>query len=76
MRLEQLLDVETRAVVHERLDSQTGVHLVNRLANSMKNAVVPEAIKTRPETIILSQAFYNTDEFMEFNWDVLYKLVE
>ncbi len=58
-----------RTVVHERLPSQAGVHFVNILPNSIKNAIMPKAFKTRLKTILITEAFYSIDEFMAYEWE-------
>ena len=58
-----------RTVVYERLPSQAGVHFVNSLPNSIKDAPMPKAFKTRLKICLGIQAFYNTDEFMGHNWE-------
>ncbi|KAG8297946.1 hypothetical protein J6590_025163 [Homalodisca vitripennis] len=49
--------------------SSTGVHFVNRLPNSIKNAQAPKASKTRLKRFLMSKAFYSVDEFLAFNWE-------
>lgn len=60
-----------RTVVHERLPSQTGVHFVNKLPNSIKCASTPKAFKNRLKQILIAEAFYKTDDFMAHNWETL-----
>ncbi|KAG8292762.1 hypothetical protein J6590_031741, partial [Homalodisca vitripennis] len=57
-----------RTVAYERLPSQAGVQFVNKLPNSIKNATMPKAFKTRLKTALISKAFYSTDEFMANDW--------
>ncbi|KAG8308630.1 hypothetical protein J6590_105165 [Homalodisca vitripennis] len=58
-----------RTVVYERLPSQAGVHFLNRLPNSIKDAPTPKALKTRLKRLLVSQAFYNAGEFLAFDWE-------
>ncbi len=58
-----------RTVVFERLPSQAGARFVNKLPNSIKNAVMPKAFKSRLKTALISEAFYSTDEFMAHIWE-------
>ncbi len=58
-----------RTVVHERLPSQAGVQLVNRLPNSINSALEPKAYKTRLKTVLIAEAFYSTDEYMAHDWE-------
>ncbi|KAG8304842.1 hypothetical protein J6590_084813 [Homalodisca vitripennis] len=58
-----------RTVVYEHLPSQAGVHFINRLPNSMKNAETPKASKARLKRFLVSKAFYSVDEFLAFNWE-------
>ncbi|KAG8331846.1 hypothetical protein J6590_032546 [Homalodisca vitripennis] len=60
-----------RTVLFERLPSQAGVLFLNRLPNSIKNAPMPKAFKARLKSTLVANAFYNTDEFMAFNWETL-----
>jgi hypothetical protein len=46
-----------RTVVYEHLPSQRGVHFINRLPNSIKNAPTPKAVKTRLKRCLASAAF-------------------
>ncbi|KAG8278791.1 hypothetical protein J6590_011186 [Homalodisca vitripennis] len=58
-----------RTVVYERLPSQAGVHFLNRLPNSIKDAPTPKALKTRLKHFLVSQPFYNTGEVLVFYWE-------
>ncbi|KAG8265399.1 hypothetical protein J6590_095575 [Homalodisca vitripennis] len=58
-----------RTVVHKRLPSQVGVHLVNRLPNSIKSVPMLKAFKASLKKILIAEAFYNTDEFMTHDWE-------
>ncbi|KAG8252956.1 hypothetical protein J6590_045156 [Homalodisca vitripennis] len=58
-----------RTVVYERLPSQAGVHFVNKLPNSIKNSPTPKVLKTRFKRFLVSQAFYNVDEFLAYDWE-------
>lgn len=58
-----------RTVVYEHLPSQAGVHFLNRLPNSIKNAPTPKVFKTRLKRFLASEAFYNAGEFFAFNWE-------
>ncbi|KAG8315756.1 hypothetical protein J6590_065526 [Homalodisca vitripennis] len=49
--------------------SQAGVHFINRLPNSMKNAQRPRASKTRLKRFLVSNAFYSVDGLLAFNWE-------
>ncbi|KAG8268263.1 hypothetical protein J6590_032120 [Homalodisca vitripennis] len=46
-----------------------GVHFVNKLPNSIKNARTPKVLKTRLKRFLVSQAFYNVDEFLAYDWE-------
>ncbi|KAG8279560.1 hypothetical protein J6590_102193 [Homalodisca vitripennis] len=46
-----------------------GVHFLNRLPNSIKDAATPKALKTRLKRLLVSQAFYNAGEFLAFDWE-------
>ncbi|KAG8313243.1 hypothetical protein J6590_006803 [Homalodisca vitripennis] len=59
-----------RTVVHERLPSQSGAQFVNKLPNFIKSAAMLKAFKTRLKSALLSEAFYNTDEFMAHRFRV------
>ncbi|KAG8286170.1 hypothetical protein J6590_066143 [Homalodisca vitripennis] len=56
-------------VVYERLPSQAGVHFLNRLPNSIKDAPTPKALKSRLKRLLVSHTFYNGSEFLEFDWE-------
>ncbi|KAG8256082.1 hypothetical protein J6590_077103 [Homalodisca vitripennis] len=58
-----------RTVVYERLPAQAGVHFLNRLPDSIKDAPTPKALKTRLKRLLVSQAFYNASEFLAFDWE-------
>ncbi|KAG8337825.1 hypothetical protein J6590_015496 [Homalodisca vitripennis] len=58
-----------RTVVCERLPSQAGVNFLNRLPNSIKTTPTPKAFKARLKRLLVSHAFYNADEFFEFDWE-------
>ncbi len=58
-----------RTVVNERLLSQAGVHLVNKLPNSIRSALMPKAFKLRLKQSLIANAFYSSDEFMAHNWE-------
>ncbi|KAG8316192.1 hypothetical protein J6590_057389 [Homalodisca vitripennis] len=58
-----------RTVVYERLSPQLGVHFLNRLPNSIKDAPTPKVLKTRLERFLVSQAFYNAGECLAFDWE-------
>ncbi|KAG8241530.1 hypothetical protein J6590_085022 [Homalodisca vitripennis] len=45
-----------------------GVHLIDRLPNSVKNAQRPKASETSLKRFLVSNAFYSVDEFLAFNW--------
>lgn len=46
-----------RTVVYEHLPSQGGVHLINKLPNYIKNAPLPQALKTRLKRSLMSWHF-------------------
>uniref|UniRef100_A0A1B6KSA2 Uncharacterized protein n=1 Tax=Graphocephala atropunctata TaxID=36148 RepID=A0A1B6KSA2_9HEMI len=58
-----------RTVVYERLPSQAGVHFVNKLPDSIKYAPTPKALKTRLKRFLVSQTFYNVNEFLAYHWE-------
>ncbi len=58
-----------RTVVSERLPSQSGVLFLNKLPNSIKNATMPKAFKTRLKAVLISNSFYSVDEFMAHSWE-------
>ncbi len=58
-----------RTAVYEHLPSQAGVRFVNKLPNSIKNAPMPKAFKTRLKAALIQNAFYSIDEFMAYNWE-------
>ncbi|KAG8316167.1 hypothetical protein J6590_057365 [Homalodisca vitripennis] len=58
-----------RTVAYEHLTSQAGVHLINRLPDSIKNAPTPKALKIRLKHFLAPKAFYNVGEFMAHNWE-------
>ncbi|KAG8251808.1 hypothetical protein J6590_071847 [Homalodisca vitripennis] len=55
-----------RTVVWEHLPSEAV--FLNRLSNSIKDAPTPKALKTRLKRFLVTQAFYNTGEFLAFDW--------
>ncbi|KAG8291418.1 hypothetical protein J6590_060318 [Homalodisca vitripennis] len=48
-----------RTLVYEHLPSQAGVHFINGLPASVKNAPTPKALKSRLKRFLASMAFYN-----------------
>lgn len=51
--------------VHERLLSQARVHFLNKLPNFIKSAAKLKAFETCLKFALISEDFYNTDDFME-----------
>ncbi|KAG8275563.1 hypothetical protein J6590_083180 [Homalodisca vitripennis] len=60
-----------RTVVYERLPSQAGVHFINRLPNELRKASTLKALKTRLKRCLVSNAFYNIKEFLEYDWETI-----
>ncbi|KAG8274936.1 hypothetical protein J6590_097014 [Homalodisca vitripennis] len=65
----QFLHMFDGTVAYERLPSQAGVQLLNRLPNSIKDAPTPKAFKTRLKHFLVYQEFYNAGVFLAFNWE-------
>ncbi len=66
---ENFRTVSHRTRVHERLPSQAGVQLVNRLPNYISSAHEPKAFKARLKNFLIAYAFYSTNEFTAYNWE-------
>ncbi|KAG8327463.1 hypothetical protein J6590_020164 [Homalodisca vitripennis] len=58
-----------RTVVYERLLSQAGVHFLNGLPNSIKDASTPKALKTRFKRFLVLQALHIAGEFLAIDWE-------
>lgn len=58
-----------RTVVHERLPSQAGVHLVNNLPNSIKDAPALGLLKHRLKYFLTYRPFYSVAEFLSKTWE-------
>ncbi|KAG8277452.1 hypothetical protein J6590_041618 [Homalodisca vitripennis] len=58
-----------RPVVYERSPSQADVPFINKLPDSIKTAPTPNVLKTHLKRFLVSQTFYNVDEFLAYNWE-------
>ncbi len=58
-----------RTVAYEQLPSQRGAQFLNSLPQSLKDAPSLTVLRTRLKHILVSQAFYNSGEFLAFDWD-------
>ncbi|KAG8291167.1 hypothetical protein J6590_067151 [Homalodisca vitripennis] len=61
-----------RTTVFERLPSQVGVRLINRLPEEIKRVNNHKQFKSRLKHFLVSKAFYSVDEFAMGRWDSLH----
>ncbi|KAG8316186.1 hypothetical protein J6590_057383 [Homalodisca vitripennis] len=58
-----------RTAAFERLPSEVGVKLINKLPEEIKQLNGQKKFKTRLRHLLVSRVFYSVDEFMESRWD-------